>query len=262
MSWWSPLVWPFEQLGKLFSRSPNPDVAQAQTKEMANAEGTLGYIPPEMQNSAYAGAHGFNVSNMFGGLAGGLVSGLFGLAGGLASSAMSYSYQKKLLKEQDELQRKYAADAPGITKQGLEKAGINPLVGTSGTTSSEPLNAGSQSVNLSGGISDVMNAASALQQSKSAMKTADTNADVGASTIDLNKANIANNTARTHADVVNNTRLTSAKISEIKAKIDNMRSQTHLNSAMSSYYDRQTVHRGGGVSLGPLGRLGIDWVKK
>lgn len=211
MSFWSDIGDFFDALFRN-GYSSNSEVAQFQAKEMSNAAGVLGYVPAQMSNSAY----GFSSANMMlGGLGSGLAAGGLGLLGSIASSAMSYAYQKKLLEKQDRMQRQFAADAPGITKSGMEKAGINPLVGTSGTTSSEPLNVGSQQVNLSGGLSDAINAAAAF-------KSANTNASVGRSTVELNDSNIANNTAKTNAEIYNDIRLTDAKV-------DNLKTQTTRN---------------------------------
>ena len=241
MSFWSDIADFFGDLfGGNHGYSPNADVAQGQAKQMANAEGVLGYVPAQMSNSAY----GFSSANMMlGGLGSGLAVGGLGLLGSIASSAMSYAYQKKLLEKQDRMQRQFAADAPGITKSGMEKAGINPLVGTSGTTSSEPLNAGSQQVNLSGGLSDAINAAAAF-------KSANTNASVGKSTVDLNKtteavnrANVMNNTAKTNAEIYNDIRLTDAKVDNLKTqtihnKIENkILNNTHGLSGSKGMFD-------------------------
>lgn len=242
MSWFSrffgDLFKPFVPKGPEGFTSITPTPASV----IRDAEGTMGYVPEEMYSagkfatlgglSMVGGIPGnFGGSSMLGSILGSAISGGLGLAGGLASSALNYRYQKKLMEKQDAMQRQYAQDAPGLTKAGMEKAGLNPLLSAGGSTSSEPLNPGSGSgVNLSSSMSDMVNAASSFKQAQAANSNAKTQSDVGKSTIQLNRSNIALNDvnsansiaktqadiAKTQADIYNNTMMTEAKIKALE----------------------------------------------
>lgn len=163
-----------------------------------------------------------------------IIGGLMNMGNTALSSQLSLQNQQELMKSQDYYQRKFLRDSFGITREGLTRAGYNPLLALGNMNSAG-------SVATGGNIAmDTSNPFAASTNANAARRQSETSEKMSNSQIDVNSALAA----KTYAEANRFRVLTDMEKKVMQEKINNLK-------ANSSWHNRYTFKHGfeGGIEI-------------